>query len=104
MKKRKKWILGALACLLLAAVCAVCIPAAARSVHAGVRQETADAMEDAAMRCAVQCYAVEGAYPENIGYLVENYGLSIDEEHYYVVYEVFASNVPPAIRFIEKNG
>ena len=43
------------------------------------------------------CYAVEGAYPQSIDYLVENYGLAYDESRFFITYDAFASNVYPDI-------
>ena len=62
----------------------------------------AQLVHDAVRRAAVTCYAVEGAYPEGIDYLTEHYGLVYDEEHYFVVYAAFASNIMPDIRVIER--
>ena len=46
----------------------------------------------------MQCYVVEGVYPENLSYLEENYGLQINTRDFYVAYDAFASNLPPDIR------
>ena len=60
------------------------------------------AIRDAVRRHALQCYVVEGIYPPDLAYLEENYGLQVNTRDYYVVYETFASNVPPTIRVIKK--
>ena len=52
-----------------------------------------DAVHDAALTC----YAVEGAYPDDIDYLRDNYGLAYDESRYMVSYDAFAINQVPAI-------
>lgn len=70
----------------------------------GSGDSQAEAMKQAVMRCCVQCYAIEGVYPPSIEYLRENYGLSINTDDYYVVYDVFASNVPPEVRIVSKNA
>lgn len=56
---------------------------------------------DAVHNAALTCYAVEGAYPEDLNYLRQNYGLSYDENRYFVVYSAFASNLMPEIRVME---
>ena len=33
-------------------------------------------------RTVMQCYALEGAYPPNLDYLVEHYGLVVNEDRY----------------------
>ncbi len=49
---------------------------------------------------AVACYAQEGAYPKDLRYLEENYGLIIDEDTYYYYYDFFASNLMPDIEVV----
>ena len=60
-------------------------------------------MEEAIRRSAVACYAAEGIYPPNLGYLTEHYGIQIDETKYTVIYEVFAENLMPDITVLEKD-
>lgn len=49
---------------------------------------------------AVQCYALEGAYPPDLAYLVKNYGLILNKKRYYYDYTIFASNVAPQIEVL----
>ncbi len=49
------------------------------------------------------CYSIEGAYPESLVYLKENYGINYDEEKYIVHYERFASNIRPAVTVIGRD-
>ena len=60
-------------------------------------QEGAVTLEKAITRASVQCYSIEGRYPSSVEYLVENYGLQVDEDKYAVFYEGFASNIMPEI-------
>ena len=53
---------------------------------------------------ALQCYVIEGAYPESLSYLEENYGLVVNHDAYKVVYSVYAENQPPDIRVIARSG
>ena len=55
-------------------------------------------VQDAVRNAATTCFAVEGAYPADLDYLRENYGLAYDEDKYHVLYEAFASNQMPEIR------
>ena len=59
---------------------------------------------DAVHNAALTCYAVEGAYPENLEYLRSNYGLAYDENRYLVTYDAFASNLLPEIYVVEVGG
>ncbi|MFV0517882.1 MAG: hypothetical protein ACK5MV_10855 [Aminipila sp.] len=56
-----------------------------------------ETLQKAIQRASVQCYAIEGRFPSSVDYLVENYGIQIDESKYAVFYEGFASNVMPDI-------
>ena len=49
---------------------------------------------------ALQCYVIEGAYPESLEYLVENYGLAVNTDDYRIVYIPYAENLPPEIKVI----
>lgn len=55
-------------------------------------------VQDAVKNAALTCFAVEGAFPYELEYLRENYGLAYDEEKYHVLYEAFSSNQMPEIR------
>ncbi len=50
---------------------------------------------NAVTRSAVQCYAIEGVYPDNVEYLKENYHLVYDEEQYVIHYEFLGGNLLP---------
>ena len=56
---------------------------------------------DAVHNAALTCYAVEGAYPENLDYLRAHYGLAYDESRYRVTYDAFGSNLMPEIYVVE---
>ena len=56
---------------------------------------------DAVHNAALTCYAVEGAYPSNLDYLRQNYGLAYDQSRYMVRYSAFASNLMPDISVTE---
>lgn len=68
--------------------------------HASETQIVKDAVKNAALTC----YAVEGAFPENVDYLRENYNLAYDESRYFVTYEPFAPNVLPGIYITERGA
>ncbi len=72
------------------------------AVSSRADDEGTKVLEDAIRRATVQCYAVEGAYPPSVNYLVENYGIQIDSEKYHVFYEGFASNIMPQITVIRE--
>lgn len=90
-----------LALVLAAALAAGCAWGAGR-IGADLEGQGAQALKNAVLRSAVQCYAVEGYYPESIDWLTEHYGLRIDHERYIVVYEAYASNLPPEVTVLQK--
>lgn len=51
-------------------------------------------------RAAVECYALEGAYPYSADYLAEHYGVSLNRERFIVHYEYIASNLMPSITIL----
>ena len=59
---------------------------------------------DAVHNAALTCYAVEGAYPDDLEYLRSHYGLAYDQNRYMVRYSSFASNLMPDISVIEVGG
>lgn len=65
--------------------------------------EEAQIVHDAIRNAAITCYAVEGAYPEDVEYLRENYQLAYDEDRFLVTYIPFAPNVLPTI-YITQRG
>ncbi|MBQ2079562.1 MAG: hypothetical protein II459_08075 [Erysipelotrichaceae bacterium] len=64
--------------------------------------ESMTAIKEAIEKAALQCYVVEGAYPINLQYLKDKYGLAINEKSYYVVYHAYAENQLPDIRIVRK--
>ncbi len=63
----------------------------------GAQAQQLALVERAVNRAVVACYAMEGFYPPTIDYLVENYGLAVDQDKYYIHHEAFAPNIYPAI-------
>jgi len=60
--------------------------------------------EQSIKHAAVSCYAMEGRYPEDIDYLLDNYNIVIDTERYIVHYSVIGSNLMPDITVFSKNA
>lgn len=101
-KKRKRWPAFAMAASVLLIMCCLwrlALPASGRDMG----EESAQAIKAAVERCAMQCYVVEGAYPPSLAYLEERYGLQINKKEFYVSYDIFASNIPPAVKVISRD-
>lgn len=70
------------------------------SISSTAAEEEAARLHDAVLQGAVQCYALEGFYPEDLEYLETHYGLSYDSEKYVISYEVIGSNLMPDVTII----
>ena len=66
------------------------------------RSRQLESLENAIMRDITDCYAMEGAYPEDLEYLKEHYGLTYDERTFFVDYRVSGSNLRPEVTIIER--
>ena len=60
-----------------------------------------ESLEKAINRDIAFCYAIEGAYPESLDYLKENFALTYDEDLFFVDYRLLASNIYPDVTIIE---
>ena len=66
--------------------------------------EQAEILEQALTRSITACYALEGAYPPDIDYLVEEYGLTYDSAEYFIDYQYIGANLRPDVTIIKKDG
>lgn len=73
-----------------------------RQVSRDLDSASAQALRQAVLQAAVQCYAVEGSYPASLDYLEENYGLLVNHDRFIVTYEAFASNLMPQVNVLER--
>lgn len=62
-----------------------------------------DSLEKAIQNALTLCYAQEGFYPAKLDYLVENYGIVIDED-FVVTYKGFAANLRPVVHIYRIGG
>ena len=88
---------GALYTLLLAALLVVIGVWGAGQVQRQVDDAQLAFLEGAIRRSAVQCYALEGRYPDDLAYLETRYGLTLDRDHYVFHYENQGGNLLPQI-------
>ena len=104
-----KRVLSLRARLITAAVLLAVLALAVLGLMLGSRQvgrdldtASAQALRQAVLQAAVQCYAVEGSYPASLDYLEENYGLMVNHDRFIVTYEAFASNLMPQVNVLER--
>lgn len=58
-------------------------------------------LETVLFQASAACYAAEGRYPSDLQYLVDHYGVQINEEEFTVIYEPIASNLMPDITVLD---
>ena len=71
-------------------------------VDARMQAQEVDLLREQVRRAAINCYASEGRYPQDVSYLMEYYGLIYDAERYSILYDAFASNIMPDIDVLVK--
>lgn len=59
-------------------------------------------LEKALYRATLECYALEGDYPESLSYLLSQYHVLYNQKLFDIDYRVIASNIIPSITVIEK--
>lgn len=64
------------------------------------RQEKA--LRSAIERSVVNCYCVEGTYPPSLDYIVEHYGLTYDEDTFFVDYMPIGANILPDVTIMRR--
>ncbi|SDB21463.1 hypothetical protein [Eubacterium oxidoreducens] len=86
----------------VAAICVVIVFGIIYSLHANQIEQQKEELEKTILEACVQCYAVEGIYPENISYLEENYGVVINHDKFVISYEAYSANLLPEVRVLVK--
>ena len=99
MKRKSSRLWRTLAVLALAAALALALVLGLRARQTALAESRA-AVRDAVLRCASQCYAVEGVYPPSLGYLEAHYGLVVNHRRYIVTYDAYSSNLPPEVQVL----
>ena len=99
-KKRRIGIIIAI-CAAVVLIALIAYPAAKRA-RRDEAEDSIQSITDTVRKRALQCYVIEGAYPESFEYLEENYGLTVNHEDYLIVYTPFAENLPPEVRVIPR--
>ncbi len=90
-----------LICVLLALLIAAAL-FLLHSLSREVDQDRQQMLEDTIRNYAVQCYALEGAYPETLRYLEDNYTLELNRDQFVYHYRFIGSNMMPEISVFEK--
>lgn len=74
------------------------------SVSSTTAAKQKESLETALDRSITQCYAVEGMYPPDLTYLKNHYGLTYDEEVFFVDYTSYGSNLRPEVTVLRRTN
>lgn len=99
-KRRHSFLHRALPVLLLLVLIPLALFTVSRGLGDRADRENLALAEQSVRRAAVECYALEGWYPPDLKYLQEHYGVSVDENRYWVAYQYVASNLMPDITVV----
>ena len=90
---------------LIAALLPVCVAClfvfSVRSFGTYTADKQLESLENALHRNIIQCYAIEGIYPPSLSYLKDHYGLTYDEDRFFVDYHHVAGNLYPDVTVLE---
>lgn len=98
MKFIKKYVLMILSTLLVF----VLLYSGFATTLESTKENQKKGLEKALYRATMECYALEGNYPESLSYLLSQYQVLYNEDDFDIDYQVIASNIIPTITVIEK--
>ena len=100
MKKMSLSFVSMLVCLAVMAALALLVVINVKEYGSSYNERRLDEIRSTVLSCVSQCYALEGAYPPDLQYLEDNYGLIMDKSRYIYHYEMFASNIFPDVKVL----
>ncbi len=104
MKKKKISYFAPVISVVLFCALVIWFFIAVDSAGGATRTGQLDAVKRSVENGITLCYSIEGAYPESVEYLAENYGLNYDSGRYIIHYDCFAANVRPTVTVVEKES
>ena len=102
--KKTKETIQAIAFVVVVVVVVILIQIGLGNLSTTQEDRQLEISRDAIMKAAVQCYALESQFPPSLQYLVDNYGVTLDEKKYVYHYRVFGSNMVPEIKVFPAYG
>lgn len=100
IKNKVRFLLPVILCLVMAIV----LWGSSSKIFSDTEKRQQESIKEAVIQGAVQCYSVEGRYPESLSYLEQHYGLSYDKKQFIVSYEIIGSNKMPQVTVIPLNA
>ncbi len=77
---------------------------AVSSLSTRTEAEELQTLQAAVTRGITYCYATEGTYPPSLAYLKEHYGLTYNEDKYFVDYQPMGTNIMPDVTIIRRRA
>lgn len=99
IKNKITFLLPVVICILMAVI----LWTSSSRIFSETKKRQEESTKNAVIKGAVQCYAVEGRYPESLSYLQKHYGVSYDKDKFIVSYEIMGSNRMPQVTVIPLN-
>lgn len=100
MRKMSLSFISMLVSLAVMAAIALLVIINVRQYGSGYNASRLNEIRSTVLSSVSQCYALEGAYPPDLEYLEDNYGLIMDKSRYIYHYEMFASNIFPDVKVL----
>lgn len=73
-----------------------------RDISSRTSDNQYESLQTAIERDIAHCYAVEGTYPPSLQYLKDHYGLTYDENVFFVDYQAIGANIMPDVTILIK--
>lgn len=100
-KKKNKLTIVVPVCVFL--IMAVLLWNSSSRIFTETKKRQEESTKNAVIKGAIQCYSIEGRYPESLSYLEKHYGVSYDKNKFIVSYEIMGSNRMPQVTVIPLN-
>ncbi len=98
--KQRSGLRTALAIVIFLVIIAI-FYCAINSLSSSTEDKERESLENALSNSITYCYATEGAYPESLEFIEKNYGLTYDENKYFIDYRVMGANIMPEFTVVE---
>lgn len=98
MKFIRRYLFQILSFLIISVIICFGLSSTAKSTQDNQKQS----LEQALQRGIVECYAIEGRYPQSLEYLINEYHIIYNQDDFSIDYEIIASNIMPNITVIKK--
>jgi len=72
-------------------------------LSSGNIQRQKENLESAIQKDITDFYAYNGYYPEDLSVLKDNYGLTYNEELFFVDYQIYGANLRPVVTVLERS-